>query len=44
MRSEVVLSQDGPPMGFTTVALHVDGEIFMGSAHGDRVVSYTIPD
>lgn len=44
MRSEVVLSQDGPPMGFATVALHVDGEIFMGSAHGDRVVSYTIPD
>jgi hypothetical protein len=44
MRSEVVLSQDGPPMGFATVALHVDGEIFMGSAHGDRVVSYTLPD
>jgi hypothetical protein len=44
MRAEVVLSQDGPPMGFTTVALRVDDEIFMGSAHGDRVVSYTIPD
>jgi len=44
MRSEVVLSQDGPPMGYATVALHVDGEIFMGSAHGDRVVSYTLPD
>jgi len=44
MQPELVLSQDGPPMGFTTVALRVGNEIFMGSAHGDRVVSYTIPD
>jgi hypothetical protein len=39
MQAEVFLSQDGAPMGYATVALKVGDHLFMGSAHGDRVVS-----
>ncbi|MBL4681707.1 MAG: SMP-30/gluconolactonase/LRE family protein [Pseudomonadales bacterium] len=39
MEAEVILSHNGTPMGYSTVALRVGDEIFMGSAHGDRVVS-----
>ena len=39
MQAEVFLSQDGAPMGYATVALKVGDRLFMGSAHGDRVVS-----
>ena len=39
MQAEVLFAQDGPPIGYATVALKVGGQVFMGSAHGDRVVS-----
>ena len=39
MTSEVVHAQDGAPMGFATVALKVGDRLYLGSAHGDRVVS-----
>ena len=39
MQTEVFLVQDGAPMGYATVALKVGDRVFMGSAHGDRVVS-----
>ena len=39
MQAEIFLSQDGAPMGYATVALKVGDRLFMGSAHGDRVVS-----
>jgi hypothetical protein len=39
LQAEVVLAQDGAPMGYATVALKVCGRLFLGSAHGDRVVS-----
>ena len=42
MQAEVFLSQDGAPMGYATVALKVGGRLFMGSAHGDRVVSSAV--
>ena len=42
MESEVILSQYGPPMGYATVALKFGDRFFMGSAHGDRVVSSII--
>ena len=43
MQSEVVIDHSGAPMGYSTVALIVDGKIFMGTAHGDRVVSVPLP-
>ena len=33
---------DGPPMGYGTVALRVNDLVYVGSAHGDRVVSISI--
>jgi len=39
MRAEVVHAQDGAPMGYATVALKVGDRLYIGSAHGDRVVS-----
>ena len=42
MKSEVVLKENGPPMGYATVALKVGDRVFMGSAHGDRVASRAI--
>lgn len=37
-----VLQQDGPPMGYGTVALRVGDRVYMGSAHGDRIASREI--
>lgn len=42
MKPEVVLEENGPPMGYATVALKVGDRVFMGSAHGDRVASRAI--
>ena len=42
MQTEVFLSQDGEPMGYATVALKVGDRVFVGSAHGDRIVSSPI--
>ena len=39
MKAEVFLQHDGAPMGYTTVAVSVGDSVFMGSAHGDRIVS-----
>ena len=44
MESEVFLSHDGAPMGYSTVALKHGGKIYMGSAHGDRVVSVELDE
>ena len=38
----MVISEDGPPMGYATVALRVDEKVYIGSAHGDRVASRLI--
>ncbi len=35
----VVINHDGPPMGYATVALKVGNQLYLGTAHGDRVVS-----
>ncbi|MCB1676806.1 MAG: SMP-30/gluconolactonase/LRE family protein [Halioglobus sp.] len=43
LATETVLHQEGPPMGFATVALKVGDRIYMGSAHGDRVVDVRLP-
>jgi hypothetical protein len=43
LETEVVLRQDGPPMGYATVALKVGSRVYMGSAHGDRVVDMELP-
>ncbi|MEZ5558121.1 MAG: SMP-30/gluconolactonase/LRE family protein [Pseudomonadales bacterium] len=43
LETEVVLSQDGPPMGYATVALKAGDRLFMGSAHGDRIVDVERP-
>lgn len=42
LETEVMLSQNGAPMGYATVALKVGDKIYMGSAHGDRIASYPI--
>lgn len=39
MTAEVVHAQNGAPMGYATVALKVGDRLYIGSAHGDRVVS-----
>ncbi|MEM7218626.1 MAG: SMP-30/gluconolactonase/LRE family protein [Pseudomonadota bacterium] len=39
LAGEVILDHDGPPMGYATVALRVGDRIYLGSAHGDRIVS-----
>ncbi|HEY5644945.1 MAG TPA: SMP-30/gluconolactonase/LRE family protein [Pseudomonadales bacterium] len=43
LETEVVLRQEGPPMGYATVALKVGNRVYMGSAHGDRVVDIELP-
>ncbi len=43
LETEQVLRQDGPPMGYATVALKVGDRLYMGSAHGDRVVDVELP-
>ncbi|MEE4299384.1 MAG: SMP-30/gluconolactonase/LRE family protein, partial [Pseudomonadales bacterium] len=40
--TEIVLRGEGPPMGYTTVALKVDDELYLGSAHGDRIASFPL--
>ena len=40
---EVVIDQSGPPMGYATVALRVGNRLYLGSAHGDRIVSIEMP-
>ncbi|MFN3235723.1 MAG: SMP-30/gluconolactonase/LRE family protein [Pseudomonadales bacterium] len=42
LETETVLEHEGAPMGYSTVALKVGEEIFMGSAHGDRIASFAI--
>ena len=39
MTAQVIHAQDGAPMGYATVALKVGDRLYIGSAHGDRVVS-----
>ncbi|MEM6999423.1 MAG: SMP-30/gluconolactonase/LRE family protein [Pseudomonadota bacterium] len=39
LSTTTVLDHDGPPMGYATVALRVGNKLYLGSAHGDRVVS-----
>jgi hypothetical protein len=39
LESKVIIDHDGPPMGFATVALRVGARLYLGTAHGDRVVS-----
>jgi hypothetical protein len=38
----VMLSHHGAPTGYSTVALKVADNIYMGSAHGDRIVSFAL--
>lgn len=40
----IVIDQVGAPMGYGTVALKVGDELYIGSAHGDRIVSVPVPD
>ena len=42
MQTEVILSHHGAPTGYATVALKVGNNIYMGSAHGDRIVSFLL--
>ena len=39
--TEVLYRNAGPPMGGGTVAVELDGELFIGSFFGDRIVRYT---
>ena len=39
---KVVIDHSGPPMGYATVALRVKNRIYLGSAHGDRIVSLAL--
>jgi len=38
LERQVVVDHDGAPMGYATVALKVGKNVYLGSAHGDRVV------
>ena len=38
LEREVVVDHDGAPMGYATVALKVGNSVYLGSAHGDRIV------
>jgi hypothetical protein len=44
MQTEVILSHSGVPAGYSTVALKVGNKIYMGSAYGDRIVSFVLQD
>lgn len=37
-----VIKHLGTSMGYATVALHLDGTLYIGSAHSDRFVRYTL--
>ena len=39
---DVVINHSGAPMGYATVALRVGKRIYLGTAHGDRVVSIEV--
>lgn len=39
LERSVVIDHNGPPMGYATVALKVGNKVYLGSAHGDRIVS-----
>ncbi|MCB1644773.1 MAG: SMP-30/gluconolactonase/LRE family protein [Pseudomonadales bacterium] len=43
LETEVILHQDGAPMGYATVGLKVGQKLYMGSAHGDRVTAIDLP-
>ena len=43
MEAKEVLSQEGLPMGYATVAIPVGDRLYMGSAHGDRIISAPLP-
>lgn len=36
---DIMIDHDGAPMGYATVALKVGNRLYLGTAHGDRVVS-----
>ena len=38
-KSEIVINHEGAPMGYATVALEVGNRLYLGTAHGDRVIS-----
>jgi len=40
---ETVLTHEGPPMGAATVALDLDGQLYLGSFKGDRLVRLPYP-
>ncbi len=44
LQPEVIIDHNGPPMGYATVALRVGNRIYLGSAHGDRIVSIELGD
>lgn len=39
LESEVIIDHEGAPTGYATVALKVGNRLYLGTAHGDRVVS-----
>lgn len=39
LEAEVIIDHDGPPAGYVTVALMAGNRLYLGTAHGDRVVS-----
>lgn len=44
LERDIVIDHDGAPMGYATVALRVGNRIYLGSAHGDRIVSIELGD
>ena len=42
METEVLYSNQGPPMGGGTVGLVIDDELFIGSFAGDRILRVTL--
>jgi hypothetical protein len=40
---ETVLAHEGPPLGAATVAVDVDGALYIGSFKGDRLVRFPLP-
>ena len=43
LATEVVLTHEGAPMGYATVALPHNQRLYLGSASGDRVASVKLP-
>jgi hypothetical protein len=44
LSAETVLEHAGPPMGGATVALEMDGELYLGTFAGDRIARLSIED